>query len=147
MKKYVAAKAVLQVNFRLVKGIREIFGCQMWNLLSWVLESGIQNPTNDWNSESKFYWQILESSRISIFNNDFKVLSTRFQIFIAYSKISTLNSGFKKLRIYRIRVDGSRIRKEKVANSVRSLNVTLNAWMRTAILDFVAFFSCLSVNN
>ena len=108
---------------------------------------GIRNRTNDWNSESKFYWQILESSRISIFNNDFKVPSTRFEIFIAYSKISTLDSGFKKLRIHRKCVDGSRIPKEKVANSIRSLNVTLNAWMRTAIFNFVTFFSCLSVND
>ena len=37
-----------------------------------LIESGIRNPTNGWNSESKFYGQILESSRISISNNDFK---------------------------------------------------------------------------
>ena len=35
------------------------------NLESWALESGaqgIQNPTKDWNPESKFHWQRLESS-------------------------------------------------------------------------------------
>ena len=35
------------------------------NVESWALESGaqgIQNPTKDWNPESKFHWQRLESS-------------------------------------------------------------------------------------
>ena len=35
------------------------------NLESWALESGaqgIQNPTKDWNQESNFHWQRLESS-------------------------------------------------------------------------------------
>ena len=30
---------------------------------------GIQNPTNDWNPESKFHWQILESSIWNIIRN------------------------------------------------------------------------------
>ena len=41
---------VILDGFAPCKGIRENFAC------------GIRNPTNDCNSESKFYCQILESS-------------------------------------------------------------------------------------
>ena len=37
----------------------------LWKLESWALDSGaqgIRNPTKDWNPESKFHWQRLESS-------------------------------------------------------------------------------------
>ena len=37
----------------------------LWNLESWALDSGaqgIRNPTKDWNPESKFHWQRVESS-------------------------------------------------------------------------------------
>ena len=47
--------------------------------------------------------------------------------FVAYLIFSTLESGFKKFwircRIRRIRVDESRIRKEKVADSKKSVSV------------------------
>ena len=47
--------------------------------------------------------------------------------FVAYLFFSTLESGFKKFRIRcrirRIRVDESRIRKEKVADSKKSVSV------------------------
>ena len=35
----------------------DILGFGIWNTAQ-----GIRNPTNDWNPESKFYWQILKSS-------------------------------------------------------------------------------------
>ena len=84
------------------------------------LTIGIQNP-----SSTDKYWNPVESQ--SSITTSKSRPHARFEIFIAYSKISTLDSGFKKLRIHQKRVDGSRIPIEKVANSIRSLNVTLNA--------------------
>ena len=40
--------------------IQEIFACGIQNLGKFA--SGIRNPTNDWNPETKFHWQRLESS-------------------------------------------------------------------------------------
>ena len=51
-------------QFALRKEIPEIFASRIWNpgILSgeiWNSAQGIQNPTNDWNPESKFHWQTI----------------------------------------------------------------------------------------
>ena len=48
-------------------GFRNLGNFCFWNLESWVFgiqntAQGIRDPTKDWNPESEFFWQILESS-------------------------------------------------------------------------------------
>ena len=76
------SSSILMISPRLGNldsGIRKILPCRIrnsWNFASgiqflgfgiWNTIQGIQSPTNDWNPESKFYWQRLE---FSIWNLD-----------------------------------------------------------------------------
>ena len=76
------SSSILMISPRLGNldsGIRKILPCRIrnpWNFPwgiqflgfgIWNTIQGIQNPTNDWNPESKFYWQRLE---FSIWNLD-----------------------------------------------------------------------------
>ena len=76
------SSSILMISPRsgnLDSGIRKILPCRIrnpWNFAwgiqflgfgIWNTIQGIQNPTNDWNPESKFYWQRLE---FSIWNLD-----------------------------------------------------------------------------
>ena len=129
-------------------GIREIFACEIWNPGFWSPESG--NPTDDWNSESKFYWQILESSRISIFNNDFKVPSTCTFRNI-HSVFKNFNSGQRIQKVADSPWPETCGRKPNPHRKSCEFNSEPKCYLECLNvhhhLEFCGVFSCLSVNN
>ena len=46
--------------------IRDMFACGIRNPRFWNPDHCSRNPTNDWNPESKFHWQRLESSTCNL---------------------------------------------------------------------------------
>ena len=83
-------------------------------MFNWVL---CLIPNLKFSCFSAFHGNELGSILLRHRIKNIRIQGPYYSRFIAYSNIFTLESGFKKVRIQRIRVDGSRTRKEKVSDS------------------------------
>ena len=63
-----------------------LVGSGILDLGIWNMAQGIQNPTNDWNPESKFHWQKRESSKWNLesspWNTESKTVSLGFPLYM-----------------------------------------------------------------
>ena len=120
---------------------------RVWNLESWVLESGfrntvqgLRNPINDWNPESKFYRQRIRNPVPGVRNARRQIQNPRLSWIPLHGARRTETSGRDAIRNFND-ADGNKNVKKKKQKKNR-FNKQNN--FARALPFFAHFFACFA---